>query len=127
MGERPEWEVGEAPRLLGGRLGELGAAVPDLHREQAGQTIEVATAVHVEHVAALAVVDDRHVPVGSVRGQPGEVHPQMALRAGGKAVGFVGHGGTVQDPVGGGAIAERPTDHRPRVRRCSGELGVSFW
>ena len=65
VGERPDREVGEAARLLGGRLGELLAAVPDLHGEQAGQSVEVAAAVLVVDVAALAAVDDRHVPVGA--------------------------------------------------------------
>ena len=55
----PQREVGELGGLLGAGLGQLGAAVADLAGEQAGQAVEVALAVLVVDVDALAADDDR--------------------------------------------------------------------
>ena len=78
VGVGPQREVGQLGRLLGGRLGQLGAAVADLAGEQAGQAVEVALAVLVPHVGALAPHHDRDLVVGSVGAEAGEVHPQVA-------------------------------------------------
>jgi hypothetical protein len=78
VGERPDREVGERLGLVAGGLGQLTAAVPDLHREQAGQPVEIALARLVVDVAALAAGDDRYV-AGRVGAESGEVHPEMTL------------------------------------------------
>ena len=75
----PEREEGQLARLLGGRLGQLLAAVPDLYDEEPGQPVEVPLAAAVPDVGALAAHDHRHVGVG-VRRQPGEVHPEVVAR-----------------------------------------------
>jgi hypothetical protein len=96
VGVAPDREVGELLGLAGGGLGQLAAAVAHLHGEQARQAVEVALAVLVPDVRALAPHDGRHLVVGVAR-QPGEVHPQMAARlvveAGGvgQGSGRVGH------------------------------------
>ena len=79
VGERPDGEVGQLLALLAGGLGDLLAAVADLHGEQAGEAVEVALAVLVVDVAAFAAGDHRHVVAGE-RAEAGEVHPQMTLR-----------------------------------------------
>ena len=74
----PEREVGQLGRLLGGGLGQLGAAVPDHRDEQARQAVEVPLALVVVDVRAGAAHD--HRDVGVVVGRhPGEVHPQVLL------------------------------------------------
>ena len=63
VGVGPEREVGQRPGLLGACLGELGAAVADLGGEQSGEAVEVALAVLVPDVGALAPHDDGHLVV----------------------------------------------------------------
>ena len=69
VGVRPEREVGQLAGLLGGRLGQLGAAVAGVHHEQPGEPVQVAPAVLVPDVRALAAHDDRHRRrrVGAIR------------------------------------------------------------
>ena len=55
----PEREVGQLARLPGRGLGDLGPAVADLADEQPGQPVQVALAVLVIDVLALAAHDDR--------------------------------------------------------------------
>ena len=74
----PEREVGELARLPRRGLGDLGPAMADLAHEQPGQPVQVALAVLVIDVLALAAHDDRDVARGKGR-HPGEVQPQMAL------------------------------------------------
>ena len=74
--------------LLGGRLGEIGAPVTELAHEQAGQRVEVALALVVVDVGALALDDDRDVRVRVA----GEVHPQVVLGGALELVMVVGHG-----------------------------------
>jgi hypothetical protein len=56
---RPEREEGELPRLPGRRLGELDATMPDLHDEEAGETVDVLLASVVPDPVTLAADDDR--------------------------------------------------------------------
>ncbi len=72
----PQGEEGQLRGLLGGRLGQLGAAVADLADEQPGEGVEVLAALRVPDVGAVALDDDRHVAV-VVAGHPREVHPQV--------------------------------------------------
>ena len=66
--------------LRRGRLADLLAeAVADVDAEQAGERVEVALAVHVLEVAAVAADDHRHVAVG-VAAHAGEVQPEMVAR-----------------------------------------------
>jgi hypothetical protein len=64
--------------LLRGGLPELSAAVADVHAVQRREPVQVALAVLVVHVAAIASHDHRDVAVG-VDAHPREVHPQVAL------------------------------------------------
>jgi hypothetical protein len=64
--------------LPGRRLGQVGPAVAELAHEEAGQRVEVALAVHVVDVGALAAHDHGYVVV-LVRAVPGEVQPQVVL------------------------------------------------
>src|SRR5205814_7519388 len=74
----PDGEEVELLHLARGGLAELGAAVPRIHAEQRREPVEVAVALLVPHVRALAANDDRHLaPVKAP--VPGEVHPQMPL------------------------------------------------
>ena len=52
VGVGPDREVPELAALAAGGLGQLGAAVADLHGEQAGEAVEVAVALDVPDVAA---------------------------------------------------------------------------
>ena len=61
VGVGPQRHERELAGLLRGGLGELGAAVPELAHEQPGQAVEVALALRVVDVGALAAHDDRHV------------------------------------------------------------------
>ena len=64
--------------LVGGGLAELGAPVADVHAVQRREAVQVALAVLVVDVAAVAAHDHRHLRVG-VGAHAREVHPQMAL------------------------------------------------
>ena len=78
--ERPVRVVRQLPHLLERGLAELLAVrVADLHREQPAEHVQVALAVRVEEVRALAALDDRDlaVPVGAHRR---EVQPEVILR-----------------------------------------------
>ena len=72
----PVGEEAELLDLLGGGLADLGAAVAGVHAEQRGQAVEVALAVLVPDVAAVALDDDGQLVV-RVRAHAGEVHPQV--------------------------------------------------
>ena len=76
VGVGPDREVGQLAGLFGGGVGQLVAAVPGLHDEQAGQTVEVPPAVGVVDVRAVAARDDRYRRVRVGR-QPREVHPEV--------------------------------------------------
>ena len=54
----------------------LGAAVAELVDEQAREAVEVALALGVVDVGALAAHDDGHLGL-LVDGHPGEMHPQV--------------------------------------------------
>ena len=69
----------ELLRLVGARLRDVGAAVADVRAEQRAEAVEVAVAVLVPDVAALAADDDRHLGAVLVGAHAAEVHPQMAL------------------------------------------------
>ena len=75
----PDREVLERARLFGRRLGQVAPTVAELHREEAGERVEVALAVGVPQVAALTAGDDRDL-VALVRAEPGEVHPEVVAR-----------------------------------------------
>ena len=79
VGVGPQREVGQLRRLLRRRLGQLGPAVTDLAGEEARKAVEVALAVLVPDIGTLAAHHHRHLVVGAVGPEPGEVHPQMAL------------------------------------------------
>ena len=66
--------------LVGAGLGDLGAAVADVHAVQRGQAVEEAAPVLVEDVAALALDDDGHLVGRVVAAHRGEVHPQVLAR-----------------------------------------------
>ncbi len=117
--------------LVGAGLGDIGAPVADVHAEQRGQAVEVAVAVLVVDVAALAAHDDGDVVVG-VGAHPREVHPQVALRQLLKAAlggGGVLGGGHARDPPPRGrrlplrtTVAPAPRRRQPRrgrIRRMS--------
>ena len=69
----------ELLRLRRRRLAELGAAVADVDAVQRREAVEVALAVLVVDVAALAADDHRHRVVLRVGAHAREVHPQMPL------------------------------------------------
>src|SRR2546422_9018418 len=54
----------------------LADRVADLPREQAGERVEIALAVRVLEVAAVALDDDRDLAL-AIPGHPGEVHPEV--------------------------------------------------
>jgi hypothetical protein len=75
--------------------GKTATHVSDLDREQAGERVEVALAVRVLEITAVAAHDDWHVLV-AVRAHPSEVEPQVVAR--GLLVieiGMVGHEATL--------------------------------
>lgn len=75
-------EEGELFGLLRGRLRDAAAAVPRVHDEQAREPVEVALAVRVPDVVALALDDDRHArPLGHDR-LAREVHPEVVAGLG---------------------------------------------
>ena len=94
-----EAELAGLPRR---RVGDLGAAVADVDAVQGGESVQVALAVLVIHVAPLAAHDHRHLGV-RVGAHAREVHPQVAL------------GVALQPALG--AVGEPRT---PRSRRVPG-------
>ena len=93
VGVGPQRHEGQLGGLLGGRLGDVGAAVAELVDEQAGQAVEVALALRVVQVGALTAHDDGHLAL-LVDGVAGEVQPQVVaagrLEAGELLVGVEG-------------------------------------
>ena len=80
MGVGPVGVEGQLAHLRERRLADLLAvAVPDVDREQTGEGVEVALAVRVPEVTAVALDDDRDVLAVAVAAHPGEVHPQVIL------------------------------------------------
>ena len=69
---------GELTSLGGGGVTELGAPVARVDAEERREPVQVALAVLVVDVAALAANDDRHLAVLAVGAHPREVHPQVA-------------------------------------------------
>ncbi len=69
-----EVELGDLARH---RLADLGAAMAGVAAEEPGQAVEVAVAVLVIDVDALAARDDRDRMLGVVAAHPGEVQPQV--------------------------------------------------
>jgi hypothetical protein len=76
VGVGPDREVGEGCRLCAGRLGQFGAAVADLHGEQAAEPVEVPPPVLVPDVAALTPLDDLEA-LALARRERGEVTPEV--------------------------------------------------
>src|ERR1019366_10530146 len=78
----PQREEGKLARLGGGRLGQLLAAVADLHREQPGKGIDVLAALVIPDVGALTLDDDGDRTSGAtgffwlIGGLAGEGAPQ---------------------------------------------------
>ncbi len=71
---------GQLAHLRGGRLADLLAVrVADLHGEEPGQRVEVALAVRILEVAAVAADDDRDLGAG-VSPHAREVQPEMLVR-----------------------------------------------
>ena len=66
--------------LRGRGLADLGAAVAGVHAEERREAVEVALAVLVVDVGALAARDDRDLVAVVVRAHAREVHPEMAAR-----------------------------------------------
>ena len=75
----PRREEAELLGLVGAGLCDIGAAVADVHAEQCAQAVEVAVAVVVPDVAAVALDDDRDLGPVVVRAHATEVHPEVAL------------------------------------------------
>jgi hypothetical protein len=73
----PDREERQRLGLLGGHLGQALPTVPGRDDEQAGEPVDVALAVAVEDVVALAADHDRHLGPGLVRAVAGEVHPEV--------------------------------------------------
>ncbi len=71
----PAGEVAEVLGLLCTGLDQVVATVAQLRAEQRSETIEVALAVLVVDVAAVAAHDDRDLVLSVVLTHPGEVHP----------------------------------------------------
>ena len=78
VGVAPVGVEAELLGLLGRGLAELGAAVAGVYAEERGEPVEVALAVLVVDVAALAAHEDRHLVV-RVGAHAREVHPEVAL------------------------------------------------
>ena len=80
MGVRPVRVERQLAHLLERRLAHLLAErVPEIDREEAGQRVQVALAVRVLEIAAVAADDDRHFGV-AVAAHAGEVQPQVVSR-----------------------------------------------
>ena len=93
VGVGPQRHEGELGGLLGRRLGDVGAAVPELVDEQAGEPVEVALALGVVEVGTLAAHDHGHLAL-LVDRVAREVQPQVVatglLQAGELVVGVGG-------------------------------------
>ena len=80
MGVRPVRVEGQLAHLRSRRLAHLLAErVADLHGEEPGERVEVALAVRVLEVAAVAADDDRDLAV-PVAAHAREVQPEMVVR-----------------------------------------------
>src|SRR5512132_485760 len=79
MGIAPHRDEVELANLGGHRVAELGPAVAGVDAEERREAVEVAVAVVVPDVAALAAHDDRDFVLRAERTHPGEVHPEIAL------------------------------------------------
>ncbi len=77
MAVGPDGEIPQGGRLIAGRLRQLGATVPQLAHEQAGQAIQVAVALGVPDVAPLTALD--HPRAIDLVLQDREVAPQVLL------------------------------------------------
>ena len=75
----PVGEEAQLARLVGARLGDVVAPVADVDAEQRTERVEVALAVVVPDVAALAAGDDRDLMILAVAAHAGEMQPQVAL------------------------------------------------
>src|SRR5262249_15772690 len=81
MRVRPVGVEGQLTHLLERRLADLLAvAVADVDREEPCERVEVALAVRVPQVPALAPDDDRHPPAPAAPPHAREVHPQVGAR-----------------------------------------------
>ena len=96
--------------LRGGRLAELGAAVADVHAVERREAVEVALAVLVVDVAALAPDDHGHRVVLVVGAHAREVHPQVAPRQLLEPVGVLGQG---RAPRAGAQVVAGRAGRRP--------------
>ena len=97
-------------------LGQLGATVAELRGEEPGQAVEVALAVLVPHVGALAAHHHRDL-VGLVGAHAAEVHPQMATRLLAQ-VGILGIGATHWSSTQRAVTAALPPHRVPHVYVC---------
>ena len=78
VGEGPVDRKRQLAHLGGGRLAHLlSVAVADVHAEQPGEGVEVALAVHVYEVAAVAADDHLQIVAGSVVAHLREVQPEV--------------------------------------------------
>ncbi len=75
----PVGEEAELFCLIGTGLRHIGAAVADVRAEERAEAVEVALAVLVEDVAAVAADDDRDLRPVLIGAHAAEVHPQVAL------------------------------------------------
>ena len=73
-------DVSQLARLLGHRLTDFGAAMPDIDDVEPGETVEIGAALRVEQPAALAAHHDLEaVALGEVE-PAGAVDPHMVER-----------------------------------------------
>ena len=79
VGVGPGREEAELLGLVGAGLRDVGAAVPDVHAEERAERVEVAVAVLVPDVAAVALDDHRDLGAAVVGAHPAEVQPEVAL------------------------------------------------
>lgn len=97
VGRAPVGGVREGLHLFGARGHHIGAAVADVHAEQPGQAVEVAPALVVVEVAAVAAdVDRRRGVVPAVLA--GEVRAEVTLGLGTQG-GVLGHGALLRGHV----------------------------
>ncbi len=79
----PEREERQLAGLPVGSLSQLDATVAGVDDEQPGQAVQVALAVDVPDVGAVALDDGRNRRLGVGR-EPGEVHPEVVAGLGGQ-------------------------------------------